>query len=188
MFCADLHIHSKYSRATSGDCDLEHLAQWAARKGIAVLATGDFTHPKWFEEIREKLVAAEPGLFRLRPDLEKEVERGLGAAESPVRFTLEVEISTIYKRDGRTRKVHHLVYVPELDCARRFIQSLSRIGNLNSDGRPILGLGWTPGTCWRSRSSRARAVTWFPPTFGPLGSPCSARSRASTRSSPAMGI
>jgi DNA helicase II / ATP-dependent DNA helicase PcrA len=141
MFCADLHIHSKYSRATSGECDLEHLAHWAGRKGIAVLATGDFTHPKWFEEIQEKLVAAEPGLFRLRPDLEREVHRGLGPeAPGPIRFILEVEISTIYKKDGRTRKVHHLVYVPDVDCARRFIESLSRIGNLGSDGRPILGL------------------------------------------------
>ncbi len=141
MFYADLHVHSKFSRATSRNCDLEHLALWAGRKGIAVVATGDFTHPGWFREIQEKLVPAEPGLFRLRPDLESQVRAGATRpAPGDVRFLLEVEISTIYKKDGRTRKVHHLVYVPDLEAARRVIQSLARIGNLNSDGRPILGL------------------------------------------------
>ena len=71
MFYADLHVHSKYSRATSRDADLERLALWARRKGLAVVGTGDFTHPAWFEEIRAKLVPAEPGLFRLRPEIEK---------------------------------------------------------------------------------------------------------------------
>src|SRR6186997_193705 len=72
-FHADLHVHSKYSRATSRDLDLEHLAAWAARKGIGVVATGDFTHPAWRAELGEKLVAAEPGLYRLRDDIEKAV-------------------------------------------------------------------------------------------------------------------
>lgn len=141
MFYADLHVHSKFSRATSPDCDLEHLALWAGKKGIGVVATGDFTHPGWFAQIEEKLIPAEPGLFRLRPEVEKEAGRTLGQpAGQGVRLVLQVEISTIYKKDGRTRKVHHLVYVPELDHARRFIESLARIGNLKSDGRPILGL------------------------------------------------
>ncbi len=140
-FYADLHVHSRYSRATSRDCDLEHLALWAQKKGITVLGTGDFTHPAWLAEIREKLVPAEPGLFRLRADLEPEVERGLGAAcRLPTRFLLSVEISTIYSKGGRTRRVHHLVYVPDLDAAGRVVRRLSRIGNLASDGRPILGL------------------------------------------------
>ena len=141
MFYADLHVHSKFSRATSRDCDLEHLARWAGKKGIAVVATGDFTHPGWLEEIQTKLIPAEPGLFRLRPELEKEVGSCPDRpAPCDIRFILQVEISTIYKRDGRTRKVHHLIYVPGLEAARRLIQSLSRIGNLGSDGRPILGL------------------------------------------------
>jgi len=140
MFYADLHVHSKFSRATSRDCDLERLALWAARKGIAVVGTGDFTHPGWFAEIQEKLVAAEPGLFRLRPDLENEVLAALGSLAAPVRFMLEVEISTIYKKAGRTRKVHHLIYAPGLDAAERVTASLARIGNLKADGRPILGL------------------------------------------------
>jgi DNA helicase-2/ATP-dependent DNA helicase PcrA len=140
-FLADLHVHSKYSRATSRDLDLEHLALWAYRKGIAVVATGDFTHPAWMAEIREKLVPAEPGLFRLRDDLDREARRQAGVpATTPVRFMLEVEISTIYKKGARVRKVHHLIYAPDLEKAERIREALSRIGNLSADGRPILGL------------------------------------------------
>src|SRR6267378_5230268 len=140
-FYADLHVHSKYARATSGDSDLEHMALWAAKKGVTVLGTGDFTHPAWFKEIQEKLVHAEPGLFRLRPDLEQWVTQQYPAfARQPTRFLLEVEISTIYKKGDKTRKVHHLHYVPDLATAERFIARLARIGNLNADGRPILGL------------------------------------------------
>ena len=140
-FFADLHVHSRFSRATSRDCDLEHIAFWARKKGISVIATGDFTNPEWLREIEGKLVPAEPGLFRLRPDIEREVEGCLsGIPGNQTRFVLEVEISTIYKGGDRTRKVHHLIYVPDLATARRLVESLSRIGNLASDGRPILGL------------------------------------------------
>lgn len=141
LFYADLHVHSKYSRATSKDADLEHLAAWAKRKGIRVVGTGDFTHPAWFGEIREKLVPAEPGLYRLRPELEEEVDRRVPeACRRPVSFMLEVEISTIYKKGERTRKIHHLVYAAEMETAARFRDALDRIGNIESDGRPILGL------------------------------------------------
>jgi uncharacterized protein (TIGR00375 family) len=141
VFYADLHIHSKYSRATSRDADLEHLALWARRKGITVVGTGDFTHPAWFEEIRTKLVPAEPGLFRLRPEIEREVERQLPpSCHGPTRFLLEVEISTIYKKGDRTRKIHHLLYAANLETAARMREKLGAIGNLASDGRPILGL------------------------------------------------
>jgi DNA helicase II / ATP-dependent DNA helicase PcrA len=142
-FVADLHIHSKYSRACSRDLELPNLAWWARRKGIAVLGTGDVTHPAWREHLREHLHPAEPGLFRLSPQAETEVDRRLPATlarSAPVRFLLSVEISTIYKRDDRTRKVHHLVYLPDLAAAERFSTALARIGNLASDGRPILGL------------------------------------------------
>jgi uncharacterized protein (TIGR00375 family) len=138
---ADLHIHSRYSRACSRDCDLEHLAWWAGRKGIAVVGTGDFTHPAWIEELRRDLVPAEPGLFRLRPDIERAVHGRLPAScRTPVRFMLSSEISTIYKRDGRTRKVHHLLYAPGFGQAGEITRRLARVGNLASDGRPILGL------------------------------------------------
>ena len=140
-FHADLHVHSKYSRATSRDLDLEHLAAWAARKGITVVATGDFTHPAWRTELKEKLVAAEPGLFRLRPEIERAVAEELPpACRTPVRFMLEVEISTIYKKSDKTRKVHHLIYAPDFATADRISERLARIGNIASDGRPILGL------------------------------------------------
>ena len=140
-FYADLHIHSHFSRACSRDCDLEHLAWWAGRKGITVVGTGDFTHPAWAEELRASLVPAEPGLFRLRPDLERAVLGRLPAAcRTPARFMLSSEISTIYKRDGKTRKVHHLLYAPSLDAAGEITRRLARIGNLAADGRPILGL------------------------------------------------
>src|SRR5208282_3573910 len=140
-FHADLHVHSKYSRATSRDCDLEHLAYWAARKGIGVVATGDFTHPAWRAELKEKLVPAESGLFRLRHELERAIAEKLPpACRSAVRFMLSVEISTIYKKSERTRKIHHLVYAPDFDSADRISARLARIGNIASDGRPILGL------------------------------------------------
>ncbi|XVS65143.1 UvrD-helicase domain-containing protein [Actinosynnema sp. CA-299493] len=141
-FVADLHIHSKYSRACSRDCDLEHLTWWARRKGISLVGTGDFTHPAWYDHLSESLVEATPGLYRLRDDLDRDIDRKLppSLAAAPVRFMLSVEISTIYKRGDRTRKVHHLVYMPDLASAARFNARLAKIGNLGSDGRPILGL------------------------------------------------
>src|SRR3989338_8052830 len=140
-FYADLHIHSKYSRATSRDCDLENLAYWGRKKGITVIGTGDFTHPAWIAEIKEKLIPAEPGLFRLREDIEKAVFAKLPpSCRGAVRFMLSVEISTIYKKGDKTRKVHHLVYAPSIEKAEAINKKLGTIGNIRSDGRPILGL------------------------------------------------
>ena len=140
-FHADLHVHSKYSRACSRDGDLEHLAWWAARKGLSVVGTGDFTHPAWSGELRAALVPAEAGLYRLRPEREREVLGRLPAScRQPVRFLLSTEISTIYKRDERTRKVHHLLYAPDFAGMARITEALARVGNVASDGRPILGL------------------------------------------------
>src|SRR5580700_11400212 len=140
-FHADLHVHSKYSRATSRDLDLEHLAAWAARKGISVVGTGDFTHPVWRAELKDKLVPAEPGLFRLRPEIERAIAAELPAAcQATVRFMLSVEISTIYKKGEKTRKVHHLIYAADFATVDRINARLGRIGNIASDGRPILGL------------------------------------------------
>jgi len=141
MFHADLHIHSKFSRACSRDCDIEHLAWWALRKGITVVGTGDFTHPAWAAELRESLEPAEPGLLRLRPELADRLRRTSPAScAGEVRFMLSSEISTIYRRDEQTRKVHHLVYAPTFEAAARITEALSKIGNLASDGRPIIGL------------------------------------------------
>ncbi len=140
-FYADLHIHSKYSRATSKNCDLEHLALWAQKKGISVVGTGDFTHPAWLAELKDKLVPAEPGLYRLRAEHERDIaDRLPRACHRLTRFMLCVEISTIYKKGDKTRKVHHLIYAPDFESVERINHSLGKIGNLGSDGRPILGL------------------------------------------------
>ena len=136
MLIADLHLHSRYSRATSADCDAPHLELWARMKGIALLGTGDFTHPKWRQELQEQLEPAEEGLYTL-----KEGERLPCPVAGPApRFVLSGEISTIYKKDGKTRKVHHVILLPGLEEAEALARRLEAIGNLHSDGRPILGL------------------------------------------------
>ena len=140
-FYADLHIHSKYSRATSRDCDLENLSYWGQKKGITVIGTGDFTHPAWIQEIKDKLVPAEPGFFKLRSEIEKKVKNRLPPiCQSQTRFMLSVEISTIYKKGDKVRKIHHLVYAPSIEKAEAINRKLEKIGNIRSDGRPILGL------------------------------------------------
>ncbi len=140
-FAADLHIHSRFSRATSRSLTLPELHVWAQRKGIALLGTGDVTHPEWFAELSEQLVEAEPGLYRLRPDLARQAdERVPPACRGPVRFVLQGEVSSIYRHRDAVRKVHNVVYLPELETAGRFLGTLDRLGNVRSDGRPILGL------------------------------------------------
>src|SRR5260370_15681939 len=140
-FMADRNVRSKYSRATSRDLDLEQLAAGAARKGIGVVATGDSTHRAWCADLKQKLVPAEAGLYRLRGDIEQSIAQTLPAGcRTPVRFLLEVEISTIYKKADRTRKIHHLIYAPDFETVDRISARLARIGNIASDGRPILGL------------------------------------------------
>jgi DNA helicase-2/ATP-dependent DNA helicase PcrA len=141
VFHADLHVHSRFSRACSKDCEIPSLAWWAARKGVTVLGTGDFTHPAWAAQLAESLVPAEPGLLRLRPELAARLERTLPpSCAHEVRFLLSTEISTIYKRDDATRKVHHLLYAPTFEAASAITAALAKVGNLASDGRPILGL------------------------------------------------
>lgn len=141
-YYADLHIHSRFSRATSPECDLEHLHYWALKKGITVLGTGDFTHPAWMGELRAKLLPSEPGLFKLRKGVADALAARLPVScRGTVRFMLSGEISTIYKSGDKTRKVHHLVYAPTIQKAQRISRALGRIGNIATDGRPILRLG-----------------------------------------------
>ena len=139
-YIADLHIHSPYSRATSGQSTLEGLASWAAVKGIQVLGTGDFTHPGWFGQLSGQLAPAEAGLFRLKNEAALRSPLDGAPLNPTARFMLSAEISCIYKRHGKTRKVHNLVYAPDMAAAERFNGRLARIGNIVSDGRPILGL------------------------------------------------
>ncbi|SFP79880.1 TIGR00375 family protein [Oscillibacter sp. PC13] len=136
MYIADLHIHSRFSRATSRDCDLAHLDWWARRKGIGMLGTGDFTHPAWRAELQEYLIPAGDGVYTLRKDSCLPADM---PGEAP-RFVITGEISCIYKRHGKTRKVHNLILLPSLEAAEELSVRLEAIGNIHSDGRPILGL------------------------------------------------
>ena len=138
MYFADLHIHSRFSRATSRDGDLPHLDLWARRKGIALVGTGDFTHPAWRAEMKGQLREAEEGLYRLKDEFI--LPDGTAGEPLPPRFVISGEISTIYKKDGKTRKVHHVILLPSLDAAQALAERLAQVGNIRSDGRPILGL------------------------------------------------
>jgi len=140
-FIADLHVHSHFSRATARNLDPEHLALWGKKKGITLMGTGDFTHQGWLSELQNKLVDAENGLYQLIPELETSIENKVPeSCQMITRFILSGEISCIYKRGGRTRKLHHLILMPDMDAVLRLNKRLDRIGNLSSDGRPILGL------------------------------------------------
>ncbi len=134
---ADLQIHSKYARAVSPRMILPELDRWASDKGINVMGTGDFTHPAWFAEIKEKLEPAEPGLYKLRA--EYKLPRMNGAL-ADTRFMLTSEISNVYTRHGRGRRVHNLIWAPSIASVEKLNTALSWVGNLKSDGRPILGL------------------------------------------------
>ncbi|MFA5386604.1 MAG: endonuclease Q family protein [Candidatus Paceibacterota bacterium] len=136
-FIADLHIHSKYSRATSKDMVLEELDRWADDKGIKVMATGDFTHPQWIEEIKNKLEPAEPGLFKLKENFKLKTIKGTSA---DTRFFLSTEVSGIYTKNGKVRRIHNLIFSPDIETVEKINTQLAWIGNIASDGRPILGL------------------------------------------------
>lgn len=135
---ADLHIHSRFSMATSKEGMPENLDFWARKKGISLIGTGDFTHPVWREELKERLVSEGNGLYRLRDAYVKEESRKFPGEGT--RFVVSGEISSIYKKNGKTRKVHNVILLPSLEAADAMAQRLEKIGNIHSDGRPILGL------------------------------------------------
>ncbi len=136
-FVADLQIHSKYSRATSKEMTLENLDFWARIKGIQVLGTGDFTHPYWLKELKEKLEPADHGLFKLKKEYRK-TENGI--TQEPTRFMLTAEVSLIYFKFGKVRKVHHIIWAPDFKSVEEINARLAWVGNLMSDGRPIIGI------------------------------------------------
>jgi uncharacterized protein (TIGR00375 family) len=138
QFIADLHIHSKYSRATSKGMSLESIWKWAQLKGITVVGTGDFTHPKWLDGIKDKLEENDYNLLNLNKKYQKDVIPE--SCMSDVYFMLTSEISCIYSKRGKVRKIHSIVLVPDFITAAKINAALSKIGNLSSDGRPILGL------------------------------------------------
>jgi len=123
-FIADFHIHSKYSRATSRDMDVRHLAEWAKLKGITLMGTGDFTHHLWLEELKNNLEDCANGLFKYQD----------------INFILTTEISSIYSKRGKTYRVHNMIFSPSFKTVDKINDKLGRLGNLASDGRPILGL------------------------------------------------
>ena len=143
-FRADLHVHSRFSRATSGRLNIRNLAAWSMIKGLSVMSTGDFTHPAWRDELRRDLVYDDnSGLYRVREKTPLETEipgfsRPDGVSEP--QFLIQAEISSIYKKDGSVRKVHNVVIMPSLESADKLSNKLAAIGNITSDGRPILGL------------------------------------------------
>lgn len=140
-YYTDIHIHSRYSRATSKELDLEHLSLWAQLKGLHVVGTGDCIHPQWLDTLEQKLQPAESGLFALCAEHDSLAKQEVPpACKSAVRFMLSTEISNIYKRGEKVRKVHNLVCLPSVAAARALQSRLDAIGNIASDGRPILGL------------------------------------------------
>lgn len=140
-FVADLHLHSHYSRATSKELTFEHLAKWAQLKGVHVVGSGDIAHPGWLQEMKDKLEPAEEGLFRLKDEYARAVQAEVpGVCQAPVRFMLAGEISSIYKKNERVRKVHNVIFAPTLATVEKIQAALEKIGNIRADGRPILGL------------------------------------------------
>ncbi len=124
-FIADFHIHSRYSRATSKEMEVETLARWAKKKGIDLLGTGDFTHPTYFAELRAKLEPLGNGLFRLKK------------GDPRVHYILTAEVSNIYSQDGKVRRIHTLLFAPSFEVAEAIRSKLANLGKLSSDGRPI---------------------------------------------------
>jgi len=141
-FIADLHIHSKFSRATSRDMNLDTLAYWAKIKGIQLLATADFTHPEWLFLIRDKLESEGNGFYKLRNIIASQNDYVKTVPVSPedVSFILSTEICFIYSKKGKVRKIHLLILAPDFESVDRINRKLSGLGNLRSDGRPILGM------------------------------------------------
>ena len=124
---ADLHIHSKFSRATSSNMDIPEIAHYARLKGLNLVGTGDFTHPNWMRILEEGLTSDETGIHKLKND-----------PQSPIRFILGTEVSTIFEFENTTRKVHHVILTPSFDVAKQIIEGLSNYGDLAVDGRPTL--------------------------------------------------
>lgn len=130
---ADLQIHSKYSRAVSQQMNLKNISLWADKKGIKLVATGDWTHPLWFREITKELKEAEPGIFKLKDPLPQQ--------KGEVFFLLSTEISSIYKQGDKVRRIHNLIFMPSISSAEKFVKKLQQKGcNLMADGRPVIGL------------------------------------------------
>lgn len=139
----DFHIHSKYSRACSPRLDLPNIHAWAQLKGIDLLSAADFTYPAWFAELQEQLEEVDIGVYELKKTFRARAEAFVTVPEScqrPVRFLMSTEVSLIYKKNGKCRKVHLLILAPNLEIVAKINVELDKRGNIRSDGRPILGM------------------------------------------------
>lgn len=131
---ADLHVHSKYSRAVSQQMVLPVMAEYAKIKGIKLLSTGDITHPLWFKEISSQLEESSDGIYKLKDEL-------INDKNKDIQFILSTEISSIYKQGDKVRRIHNLIFAPKLETVSKINAELIKRGcNLHSDGRPIIGL------------------------------------------------
>ncbi len=122
---ADLHIHSRHSRATGRELNLKNLEKWALVKGADLLGTGDFTHPQWIQEIKDNLEEDGTGILRTKDGFP---------------FVLQSEISLIYSQDGKGRKIHNVLLAPDLDTVKQITDYLLTKGRIDYDGRPIFGI------------------------------------------------
>ena len=137
---ADLQIHSKYSRACSQDLIPSSISIWAAKKGINIIGTGDFTHPRWLSELKESLVEERPGLYQLVSKSKIATNQSFEKNGVPY-FMLTGEVSSIYKQGDKVRRVHNMILVPNFQAADKIIAGLEKRGaNLKADGRPIMGV------------------------------------------------
>jgi uncharacterized protein (TIGR00375 family) len=132
-FIADFHVHSKYSRATSKDMDVENMAKWASLKGVSLLGTGDFTHPFYFAELKQKLIPLGNGLFTLKKEYRKNTSQG------EVYFMLTTEVSNMFQQGGGSRRIHTMIFAPDFKVVEKINSELSELGKLSADGRPIFG-------------------------------------------------
>jgi uncharacterized protein (TIGR00375 family) len=135
-FIADFHVHSKYSRATSKDMDVEHIARWANLKGIGLMGTGDFTHPFYFAELKQKLQQTGYGLFTLKKEFKNSVGNSF---QNEIHFMLTAEVSNMFQQGGSSRRVHTMIFAPSFEVVEKINDELSQFGKLGSDGRPIFG-------------------------------------------------
>ncbi len=171
---ADLQIHSKYSRACSQDLNPANIGLWADKKGIGIVGTGDFTHPKWLLELKENLEEAKPGLYRLRSSNLSSTLPSKGEGVPRAMFMLTAEVSSIYKQGDKVRRVHNVIFAPNFAAVDRIISGLEKAGaNLKADGRPIMGVHCdTLVKIVKEASSEAEVIpahAWTP-HFGLFGS------------------
>ena len=140
QFVADLHLHSKYSRAVSPSMTLPIMEQYALQKGIDILAACDWTHPLWFKEMRQQLEETGEGIYKLKYPMSNDKYQ-ISNEKKQILFILATEISSIYSQSGKLRRIHNLVFAPNFETAEKVSKELVRRGcNLHSDGRPIIGL------------------------------------------------